>query len=93
MSSYDPEHFCGYPGMVWYSKVTPTRGDEVKVGDWLDSLDHSGARTVHAIGEGDGYRTVCFSGNEGDSEVVRNDVLYDVVDPASIVAPDGTPIR
>lgn len=93
MNTYDPEHFCGYPGMVWYSQVTPTRGGELKVGDWLDSLDHCGARTIRAIGEGDGYRTVCFSDIEADSEVVRNDVLYDVVNPASIVAPDGTSIR
>lgn len=94
MSAYDPEHFLGYPGMVWYSNVTPTRGAELRVGDWLDSLDHCGARTIGRITDAaNGYRTVWFSNVEGDSETVRDDVMYDVVDPASVVAPDGTPIR
>lgn len=94
MSAYDPEHFLGYPGMVWYSTVTPTRGDGLRVGDWLDSLDHCGARTIRNITDASGgYRTVRFSDVEGDSETIRDDVLYDVVDPTSVVAPDGTPIR
>jgi hypothetical protein len=36
---------------------------------------------------------VWFSDIDGDCEVVRDDVMYDVVDPNSVCAPDGTPIR
>ena len=80
--------------MVWYSNVTPTRGDELQAGQWLDSLDHCGARTIHNITDvAGGYRTVWFSDIAGDSEIVRDDVMYDVVDPSSVCAPDGTPIR
>lgn len=94
MSDYAPDHLIGHPGMVWYSKATPTRGDKLKVGDWLDSLDHCGARTIQHITDAvGGYRTAWFSDIEGDSETVRDDVMYDVVDPASVCAPDGTPIR
>lgn len=101
--TYDPEHFLGYRGMVWYSTVTPTRGDQLKEGDALDSLDHCGARTIRGIrvdAPGSGYRQVHFGGGftvyddgSSDSEVVRDDVMYDVVDLNSVVAPDGTPIR
>lgn len=94
MNAYDPEHLIGHPGMVWYSNATPTRGDQLQVGTWLDSLDHCGARTIRRVTDaGGGYRTVWFSDIDDDSEVVRDDVLYDVVDPNSVVAPDGTPIR
>jgi hypothetical protein len=102
VSAYDPEHLIGYPGMVWYSNVTPTRGDQLKPGDALDSLDHSGARTIVAIRVGaPGFRQVAFSPDgfevfpdgSSDSETVRDDVMYDVVDLYSVCAPDGTPIR
>lgn len=94
--------YDGVPGLVWYAKVTPTRGDELKVGDWLDSLDHRGARSIYGIrvaAPDSGYREVCFSGGftvyddgSSDAEVVRDDVMYDVVDPDSQVAPDGSPL-
>lgn len=104
MTAYDPEHFLGYPGLVWYSRVTKTRGDQLRRGDALDSLDHCGARTIHEIrvpAPGSGFRQVAFSeggfqvfsDGSSDSETVRDDVLYDVVDLASVCAPDGTPIR
>lgn len=99
MTDYEGR-FDGTPGLVWYSKVTPTRGDELKEGDWLDSLDHRGARKIYdtrVAAPGSGYREVCFSGgwtvyDDGSSntEVVRDDVMYDVVDPASQVQPDGS---
>ena len=96
--------FDGVPGLVWYATVTPTRGDELKIGDWLDSLDHSGARTIRGIlvrVPGSGRRDVCFSADgftvfsdgSSDSETVRDDVLYDVVDPKSQVDPFGEPMN
>lgn len=91
--------FDGEAGLVWYSTVTSKRGDELEIGDWLDSLDHSGARSIHGIrvaNPGSGFREVCFSGGwkvyddgSSDTETVRDDVMYDVVDPYSQVAPDG----
>jgi hypothetical protein len=88
MTTYDPEHIIGHPGMVWYTTVTPTRGDQLQVGQWLDSLDHCGARTIHNITDAaNGYRTVWFSNIDGDSETVRDDVMYDVVDPDSVTGP------
>lgn len=94
--------FDGEPGLVWYSRVTKTRGDQLQVGDWLDSLDHRGARSIYGVRvttPGSGFREVCFSGGfqvyddgSSDSEVVRDDVFYDVVDPDSQVAPDGSPL-
>jgi hypothetical protein len=102
--TYDPEFLLGYPGLVWYSRVTKTRGDQLKVGDALDSLDHRGARTIHEVRiaePGSGFRQVAFSpggfevfpDGSSDSETVRDDVMYDVVDLDSVCAPDGTPIR
>lgn len=92
--------FDGIPGLVWYANVTKTRGDQLQVGDWLDSLDHRGARSIYGIrvaSSGSGYREVHFGGGltvyadgSSDSEVVRDDVEYDVVDPYSQVAPDGS---
>jgi hypothetical protein len=42
----DAARFCGHPGMVWYAKVTKTRGADLKIGDWLDNLDHCGGRMI-----------------------------------------------
>lgn len=91
----------GQSGLVWYSTVTPKRGDELEIGDWLDSLDHSGARSIYGIyvaRPGSGSREVCFSGGwtvyddgSSDTETVRDDVMYDVVDPDSICDPMGNP--
>lgn len=87
----NPGRFDGIPGLVWYAKVTPTRGDELKVGDWLDSLDHRGARSIYEFRAiGGGSRDAVFS--FGDAETVRDDVMYDVVDPDSQVQPDGSPL-
>jgi len=91
----------GHSGMVWYSAVRKVPGDRLQVGDWLDSLDHRGARAICGIRAGgtaasdlpelDGkVRTVVFS--FGDTEIVRCDVEYDVVDPDSQVTPDGSPV-
>jgi hypothetical protein len=94
--------FNGIPGLVWYSKVRKVRGRDLKVGDWLDSLDHHGARTIRGIrvaAPGSGFREVRFgsdwtvySDGSSDSETVRDDVMYDVVDPKLQVAPDGSPL-
>lgn len=96
--------YDGEAGLVWYSKVRKVRGDQLQIGDWLDTLDHSGARKIHAIGvkPGDrGARYVAASGwyfaiaaNDpgSDWERVRDDVEYDVVDPNSQVTPDGEPM-
>lgn len=94
-----PGRYDGIPGLVWYSRVTKTRGDQLKVGDWLDSLDHRGARSIYGIRvaqPGSGFREVCFSGGwtvyedgSSDTEIVRDGVLYDVVDPDSLVDPAG----
>lgn len=90
--------FDGIPGLVWYATVTPTRGDALKIGDWLDSLDHSGARSIYAIRKPDpssDAREVAFSPDGfdfGDCEVVRDSVVYDVVDPDSQVDPMGVPV-
>lgn len=84
----------GIPGMVWYSTVHKTRGDQLQVGDWLDSLDHRGARAIFQIQDNATdatVRIVKFSDIAGDAETVRRDVEYDVVDPRSQVTPDGTP--
>lgn len=96
-----PGRLDGMPGLVWYSRVTPKRGDELQVGDWLDSLDHSGARSIYGVrvaNPGSGFREVCFSGGwrvyddgSSDTETVRDDVTYDVVDPDSICDPMGNP--
>lgn len=89
----DPGTIDGHPGLNWYTRVEKVHGRDLKPGQWLDSLDHSGARTIHHITElTTDSRLVSFSDIDGDSEVVRTDVLYDVVDPASQVAPDGTPV-
>lgn len=97
MSTSDsPNHvanFDGKPGMVWYAKSTPTYGHDLKLHDWLDSLDHRGARAIHGLSINtlkDTTITVTFFG--GDTETVRADVQYDVVDPDSQVTPDGTPV-
>ena len=85
--------YDGRPGLVWYSGVTPTVGADLRVGDWLDSLDHRGARMIFGISMRDltdETRTVTFFG--GDSETVHKGVTYDVVDPDSQVAPDGSPL-
>lgn len=103
----DPAYYCGnfdgIPGLVWYASAEQVRGDRLTAGDWLDSLDHRGARRITAIWVGGDvedladitfhdmdHRTVMFAG--GETETLRADVLYDVVDPASQVAPDGTPV-
>lgn len=86
-------NFCGHPGLVWYATVTPTLGAELRLGQWLDSLDHRGARMIFGLSMSkvdDPQRTVTFFG--GDSETVRADVKYDVVDPDSQVTPDGAPV-
>lgn len=102
--------FDGHPGMVWYAVVRKVHGDQLQIGDWLDTLDHHGARSIHGIWVGDidtpeladamvqvnaprpesPVRTVMFGC--GDTETIRCDVEYDVVDPASQVTPDGTPV-
>lgn len=105
--------FCGYPGMVWYATSRRVRGDQLRVGDWLDTLDHCGARAIFGIFAGpapagratpsvehlrglsaldfkSGVLTVMVGG--GETETVRADVEYDVVDPDSQVTPDGTPV-
>jgi hypothetical protein len=97
---YPPEFwYCGIPGLMWYATVTPTRGSDLKLGDWLDSLDHRGARAIQGIRvavPGSGFRKVHFGGGwkvypdgSSDTETIRDDVMYDVVDPNSQVAPDA----
>jgi hypothetical protein len=98
MTAFD---YCGEPGLVWYSMVEHKRGDELQIGDWLDTLDHRGARMIYAVAikdrDGD-RRYVGFSvwhynldveDPGSDWEAVRDDVLYDVVDPDSICDPMG----
>jgi hypothetical protein len=85
--------FDGIPGMVWYSRARKVRGADLRLGDWLDSLDHRGARMIYGISWTDPespVRTVTFSFD--DTELVHANVEYDVVDPDSRVAPDGTPL-
>lgn len=89
----DPGTIDGHPGLNWYTRVEKVHGRDLRPGQWLDSLDHSGARTIHHISDlTAGRRLVWFSDIDGDSEQVRADVEYDVVDPASQVDPDGTPV-
>jgi hypothetical protein len=101
----------GHPGMVWYATVRKVPGARIQAGDWLDTLDHRGARAICGIRDGarealmarawrwlvrrprdpgSEVRTVVFS--FGDTEIVRCDVEYDVVDPHSQVTPDGSPV-
>jgi hypothetical protein len=81
--------YDGIPGLMWYASVRKVPGGELHVGDWLDSLDHRGARMIYAVLDArPGYRTVYFSELGDDCEIVRADVEYDVVDPDSQVAPD-----
>lgn len=96
-----PGRYCGMPGLVWYSRVTKTRGDHLRIGHALDSLDHRGARTIRGIRVAEprsGFREVHFGGGwtvypdgSTDSETVRDDVMYDVVDLDSICDPMGDP--
>lgn len=105
MASDDyPGRFDGQAGQVWYSDVRQVRGSQLQIGDWLDTLDHRGARMIYAVGvkpRDPGARYVAASGwyydNAADDpgsdwERVRDDVLYDIVNPDSQVAPDGTPV-
>lgn len=92
MSKY-PGRYDGEPGLVWYSSVEKVLGAKLKVGNWLDTLDHRGARRIESIDKDDPsspLRYVRFSG--GDGETVRKGIEYDVVDPNSQVEPDGTPM-
>lgn len=101
--------FSGYPGMVWYATSQRVLGSQIQIGDWLDTLDHRGARCVYGMWAGEidagdlpevmmrrlpqpdsPVRTVMFG--FGDTETIRVDVEYDIVDPASQVTPDGTPV-
>ena len=94
-----PGRFCGMPGLVWYSEVIKKRGDELEVGGWLDSLDHHGACSIFGVRvteQGSGFREICFSGGwtvygdgSSDTVTVRDDVMYDVVNPDSICDPMG----
>lgn len=88
-----PGRFDGIPGLVWYSRVRKVRGADLQLGDWLDSLDHRGARMIYGISWTPGSKrgTVTFGGDD-DTEEVHAEVVYDVVDPDSQVAPDGTPL-
>lgn len=102
MTVFDKGRFDGIPGLVWYAKVQRVRGNALTPGMWLDSLDHRGARSIAGVWFGgtaeppaslfveQNVLTVMFFG--GDTEVVRSDVEYDVVDPQSQVAPDGSPM-
>jgi hypothetical protein len=102
--------FDGHPGLVWFAEVRRVRGDKLQIGDWLDSLDHRGARCIYGLWAGDisaaeladamlrldapqpdsPVRTVMIGG--GETETIRVDVEYDVVNPDSQVTPDGTPV-
>lgn len=92
--------YDGIPGLVWYAEVRKVRGGDLQIGDWIDALDHSGARRIYDLTPVDPAsqtRVVFFSffylfGDEEDSEVVHTSVTYDVVDPDSQVAPDGSPL-
>jgi hypothetical protein len=104
----DHGHFDGIPGLVWYAEATPTLGADLKLGDWLDSLDHRGARSICGIWRGSAPRdelsaAPCYAPDcddpiitvmffAGDTEQVRADVMYDVVNPDSQVTPDGSPL-
>lgn len=52
-----PENHCarfdGIPGLVWYSSVRKVKGVDLRIGDWLDTLDHRGARCIYGIWTGD----------------------------------------
>ena len=86
--------YCGMPGLVWYSEVA-----DLEVGQWLDTLDHRGARAIYSIDPSAADSPVSVVRFDGirygileDSEIVRKDVTYDVVNPDSMVAPDGSPL-
>jgi hypothetical protein len=105
--------FCGIPGLVFYSKVEKVRGDQLRIGQWLDTLDHRGARAIFGLFAGAAppdcgtpdpehlQRLDCTDVDSGlitvmvgfgETETVRADVEYDVVDPDTQVTPDGTPV-
>lgn len=86
-----PGRFDGIPGLVWYADVTKTYGRDLKEGDWLDSLDHRGARMISGPPRVDG-NSIVVTFSFGDTEIVRADVEYDVVNPDSQVQPDGSPL-
>jgi hypothetical protein len=44
-----PGRFDGIPGLVWYAKTRKVLGADLRPGDWLDSLDHRGARMIYGI--------------------------------------------
>jgi hypothetical protein len=80
---------------VAYSSVTSVLGSNLKIGMWLDSPDHGGARMICGLriagGSDSLLREVAFGplGTDWDEdkwfEVIRADVEYDVVDPDSLV--------
>jgi hypothetical protein len=75
-----PEH------AQWYTRIRKTFGRDLKLTDWLDSLDHRGARMIFRITMpylDSQTWSVAFHG--GDTETIRPDVEYDVVDPSSVV--------
>ena len=70
---------------VRYTKSKKVRGDQLKPGQWIDSLDHRGARQIKSIDKDDPssrLRYIHFYFGGGES--VRKDVKYDVVDPKSV---------
>jgi hypothetical protein len=102
MIQYDgPGRFDGIPRLVWYATVEKVPAAELRLGMWLDSLDHRGARKIAGPWSGAddnpvrsftsdqaGTVTAMFFG--GDTETLRLDVAYGVVDPDSQVTPDGS---
>ncbi|MET0415019.1 MAG: hypothetical protein ABW022_03230 [Actinoplanes sp.] len=85
-----PGRFDGISGLVWYADVTKTYGRDLKQGDWLDSLDHRGARQIYETPRPVGGGSIEVTLSFGDTELVRADVEYDVVNPDSQVQPDGS---
>lgn len=84
--------YSGMDGLVWYSRVRTVAGDALRVGDWLDTVDHRGARRIQRIEEtSDLYRTVRHA--DGAFEEIDRDEECSVVDPDSLVDPTGGKLR
>lgn len=92
--------------MITYTDSRLVKGADLKIGDWLDTLDRGGARAIFGIFAGmgpdnrgtptaerlqalrcndinSGYRTIMVGG--GETETVRVDVDYSVVNPDTMV--------
>jgi len=90
------------PEVMRYTEVRTLLGRDLKLGDWLDSLDRCGARMIYGLWCGSASSSevgetirkavpdrdvITVMFSIGDTERIRAGVSYDVVDPDSLIEP------